>query len=376
MIGHVAQPARYKDLFEPLLDAVPCALFYVDAAGVVQAANGLFGVFFGLDPVEAVGRPVSSLADAWSRAMAEPMSYHEVVAHPFEERSSDFVRDVEVIAPEHRYLEVASSPVRGSGAYLGRLWTIRDVTRDREITELKIRYGGLRNADEIKSKFLTVASHQLRTPMNSMRWNLELMLSDDKAISAQSRGMLHEVYQSVLAGLSIIDDMLLAVDIEQRTLRLEKASVDIAETVSKVIRDHARSASLRSVALSLTVAKGLPPLFIDGGKMEKALGRLVDNAIRYTPPGGHVDVGVFAGKDDVSVSIRDTGIGITEEDQARLFGRFYRSERSIKLNPDASGLGLYIAKYIIDAHDGKIGFRSKEGRGSTFTVSLPRRAAK
>jgi len=364
-----------EGLLEPLLDALPRALLYVDADGIVQLASALFERYFGLKPSEMVGRPITALADRWTGAFAEYMSFHEIVAHPLEDPSSDFVRDIEVAVPAHRFLEVSSSPVKKDGAYLGRAWVMRDVTHEREITELKIQYGGLRNADEIKSKFLTVASHQLRTPMNSMRWNLELLLADDGAVPAPSREMLREVYQSVLTSLSIVDDMLLAVDIEQRTLRLEKAAVDLADVIGKVVRDFARSASLRSVTLDYDPPEGLPPLFIDAGKIEKVFSRLIDNAVKYTPAGGKVRIEIHPGKDDLSVSVSDTGIGIPEKERVRLFERFYRSKKAIELNPNASGLGLYIAKFIVDAHDGRIACRSEEGKGSVFTVSLPRRAA-
>ena len=364
-----------EGLIEPLFDAFPRAVLYVDPEGTVQLASALFERFFGLKPAEMVGRSIESLTAGWTRAFAEYMSFHEIVAHPLEDQASDFVRDIEVVWPAHRFIEVSSAPVRKAGAYIGRLWVMRDVTHEREITELKIQYGGLRNADEIKSKFLTVASHQLRTPMNSMRWNLELLLGNDDGLPTSSREMLRDVYQSVLTSLSIVDDMLLAVDIEQRTLRLEKTAVDLAEVIGKVVHEFARSASLRSVALAYEAPNGLPPLFIDAGKIEKAFSRLVDNAIKYTPAGGRVSVEIRPRKDDIEVSVRDTGIGIPEKDRVRLFERFYRSKKAIELNPNASGLGLYIAKFIVDAHDGVLGCQSQEGKGSVFTVTLPRRAA-
>lgn len=364
-----------EGVLEPLFDALNRAILYVDAGGRVQLASGSVGDFFGLDPQELVGKPVAAFAEAWARSFTEFMSYHEVLAHPLEDHEGTFLRDVEIATPKHRFLEAASSPVRTKdGTYAGRAWVMRDVTHEREITELKIQYGGLRNADEIKSKFLTVASHQLRTPMNSMRWNLELLLSDAPGLPAETAEMLREVYQSVITSLSIVDDMLLAVDIEQRTMRLEKTAVDLGGVIGKVVRDFARSASMRSIAISFDPPKDLPPLFIDAAKIETVFSRLVDNAIKYTPKGGSVRVEVATTKEEIAVSVSDTGVGIPEKEVARLFERFYRSKKAIELNPNASGLGLFIAKFIVDAHDGRIECRTEEGKGSTFTVRLPRRA--
>jgi len=250
------------------------------------------------------------------------------------------------------------------------------VTHEREITELKIQYGGLRSADEIKSKFLTVASHQLRTPMNAIRWNLELLLSEGVVLAPETAETLRSIYRSVTNSIAIVDDMLLAVDIEQRTLRLEKSAVDIADVVGKVVRDYARSAAMRSQALVYADPTPRPaPLFIDAGKMETVFSRLIDNALKYTPDGGRINVEIRAGKDDVAVEVRDSGIGMPEKEHARLFERFYRSKKAIDVNPNASGLGLYIAKFIVDAHDGRIECRTREGEGSVFTVTLPRRPA-
>ncbi|MEK7545917.1 MAG: PAS domain-containing sensor histidine kinase [Patescibacteria group bacterium] len=363
-------------VIEPILDASPYAILVTGPDGRVLAANKAIGAFFGLEPAALLGKDVGSLSETWGRAFAEFMSYYEVIAHPSEDRESEFLRDVEIISPTHRFVEVVSAPVRKAGVHAGRLWLMRDVTHEREITELKIQYGGLRSADEIKSKFLTVASHQLRTPLNAIRWNLELLLSDGPALPPDASESLRSIYQSVTSGISIVDDMLLAVDIEQRTLRLDKSAVDIAEVVGKVVRDFTRSAAMRSQALGYAEPSPHPaPLFVDAGKMETVFSRLIDNAIKYTPDGGRISVDILSGKDEVSIAVRDSGIGMPEKERTRLFERFYRSKKAIDVNPNASGLGLYIAKFIVDAHDGRIECRTGEGSGSVFTVTLPRRTA-
>lgn len=363
-------------VLEPMLDASPYAVLFADADGLVLAANKAIGVFFGLEPADLVGHRLDTLADVWGRSFAEFMSYHEVLAHPLEDHEGEFLRDVEIVAPAHRFVEVASSPVRKEGAYAGRLWLMRDVTHEREITELKIQYGGLRSADEIKSKFLTVASHQLRTPLNAIRWNMELLLSDGVALPPETSETLRSIYRSVTSSISIVDDMLLAVDIEQRTLRLEKRAVDIVDVVGKVVRDLSRSAAMRSQKLVYVEPAPRPaPLFIDAGKMETVFSRLIDNAIKYTPDGGRIDVEIRPIKGEVAIIVRDSGIGMPEKEHSRLFERFYRSKKAIDVNPNASGLGLYIAKFIVDAHDGRIECQTREGEGSAFTVTLPRRSA-
>ncbi len=359
-----------------LLDAMPDACLFVRGDGVICVANRAFGELFGIEPSTILGRTIRSAGEEWSRKFVDAASYHETVTHPFEDRESRFLRDVEIKGPTRAVIEMKSLPVRRNGDYFGRVWVMRDITDEREITQLKIRYGGQRSADELKSKFMTVISHQLRTPMNVMRWNLDVLLSGDAGqIPKEASDLVRDAYKSLIVSLSIIDDMLLAVDIEQKAFRLEKMSVDVSMIVGKVVRDFSRSASLRKQTLAFNPPKNLTPLFIDPVRMEKVFTRLLDNAVKYTPDGGSISIGIHASKDAVEIEFRDSGIGMTESDRERLFERFYRSKRAIEMNPNASGLGLFIAKFIVAAHNGGLLYRPADGGGSVFTVSLPRKAA-
>lgn len=376
-ISAVSEILCAEGLVGALFDAFPEACLYVDASGRVQAASRLFGEYFGIAPDELVGKPIEMNAEPLGRCFTEFMSYHEVIGMPLRDAERDYARDVELSHPRHRFLQIASAPVAKAGAPAGRLWLMRDVTQEREITELKIQYGGLRASDELKSKFLTVISHQMRTPLNSVRWNVELLLGDvGRKAAPEELEVLRDVYRSVVNSISIVDDMLLAVDIEQRTLRLEKAPADLRDLLTKVVHDLSRSAELKSVKVVLgAMPEGLPRLFIDAGKIETVLARLLDNAIRYSPPGGEVAVDARVEAEAVAVAVRDNGIGIPEKERPRVFERFYRSKKAIETHPNASGLGLYISKYIVEAHDGTIDFVSEEGKGTTFTLRLPKRAA-
>lgn len=381
MVGDMAKSLIHESLcrseaIAELLDAAPVALLFCDREGIVKAASRGLQDYFGLEPSHLVGHLVVSMMDSFNRCFAEPATFQEVIDYPLHDHEHEFVRDVEVIAPERRFLQVNSSPVRNQGGYAGRLWLMRDVTSDREITELKIRYGGARGADELKSKFLTVVSHQMRTPLNAVRWNMELLLSGSHPqIQGEAREMLQDSYRSVVNSISIVDDMLIAVDIEQRTLQLDRAETDIGDALTKAVHDAARSAELKKVSLKYPGAPpNLPKLFLDGAKITEVFARLIDNAIRYTPSGGEVVVGVRLAGPNVVVTVRDSGIGIPEADKPRIFERFFRSARAVALNPDASGLGLYLSRYIVGAHGGQISFDSVEDHGTTFTVTLPKRA--
>ena len=330
---------------------------------------------FGIPGKELVDNGLQGSAELLSRCFAEYMTYHEVIGQPLQDQEQTFMKDVEVNSPKHRYLNFSSSPVRKDGKFVGRVWLVKDITEEKEITELKIEYGGARSAEELKSKFMTVISHQLRTPLSSIRWNSELLMSDDyKDVSEEVKEVLGQVYSSVVSSISIVDDMLLAVDIEQRAIKLKKSAVDIGDIIRKVVHGFEKTAKMHSVTLNL---KKLPPeiprLFLDEDMIEAALGRVVDNAIKYSPEGGEVEIKVLLGQKEITIEVMDHGIGIPEKEQARVFDLFYRSERAIDLNPNASGLGLYICKYIIEAHDGRLAFVSTVGKGTKFILNLPRK---
>jgi signal transduction histidine kinase len=360
-----------------ILDAASIAMFFCDATGIVKAASRRLKDFFDVEPSEVVGQPISVVAERLGKCFAEFVTYHEVVGYPLHDQEHEFIRDTELVAPQRRFLQISSSPVKSRGVFVGRLWLMHDVTADRDITELKIQYGGARGADELKSKFLTVVSHQMRTPLNAVRWNMELLLSGSyPSIQGEAKETLQDAYRAIVNGISIVDDMMFAVDIEQRALRLDRAEADLGDVLAKAVHDSARSAELKCVALKFVpVPPGLPKLFLDADKIGKVFARLIDNAIKYTPAGGSIQVTVRGDGTHVAVAVRDTGIGIPDKDKPRIFERFFRSAQAIALNPDASGLGLYIVRFIVAAHDGTIRFDSTEGQGTTFTVTLPKRVS-
>jgi PAS domain S-box-containing protein len=357
-----------------LFDAMPELFLYIDQDGVVQAVSRKVGEYFGVEPEQLIGQSINAKAEVLARCFTEFMTYHEVIAYPLHDPEHEFLRDVELAAPKHRFLQVTSSPVSVDGTHVGRIWTMRDITSEREITELKIQYGGARGADELKSKFLTVISHQMRTPLNSVRWNMELLIGDDyPQVQGEPKEIIQEAYKAVVNSISIVDDMLMAVDIEQRTLRLDKKEVSLEDILSKAIHGVSRSAELKGVKIQVRdLPKGVPKIFVDADKIEKVLSRLLDNAVHYTPKDGSITLAVRLEKNDLNISVADTGIGIPKEDQVRVFDRFYRSKDAIGLHPNASGLGLYISKFIVEAHDGKISFESAVGRGTTFSIILPK----
>jgi len=147
---------------------------------------------------------------------------------------------------------------------------------------------------------------------------------------------------------------------------------DISQVIGRVVDNHKRL--IREKKLRVEIKKPekiLPKIIIDRDKMEIALNNILENSINYTPAGGKIDISLKQNKGDILISIADTGIGIPKEQQDRVFSKFFRGTNAVKVDTKGAGLGLYITKNIIEAHGGKIWFKSKEGKGTVFYIRLP-----
>jgi signal transduction histidine kinase len=168
----------------------------------------------------------------------------------------------------------------------------------------------------------------------------------------------------------LVEELLELSRIESGAAPLHFVSLDAAALVTDAVKRFARQAERAGLTLAARTPEGALPIVGDGERLERALGNLVANAIKFTPVGGSVTVAAEAIDGDVAISVTDTGIGIEPEQRARVFERFYKADRG---RGDGTGLGLAIVKHIALAHEGNVAVESRPGRGSTFTMRLPRR---
>lgn len=228
--------------------------------------------------------------------------------------------------------------------------------------------------DHIKSQFINVVSHQLRTPLNSVRWNLEVLLNGDLGkMKVEQVKFLKTIYLNNQNIINIISDLFLALEIEEGKVSLEKEIVNLDVIFKHISELMKNNISIKN--LKLNIVKPQKPQILnieaDSDKLTQVFSRLVDNAVKYTKEGGEINVEFEQVNHDVVVRIADTGIGIPKKEQETIFSKFFRASNAAVMYPNASGLGLFISKKIIEAHGGKIWFESKEGKGTTFYISLP-----
>ncbi len=258
-------------------------------------------------------------------------------------------------------IAVTSTPVKLDGKTIGLVDIIRDITRESEI-------------DRAKSEFVSLASHQLRTPLGIMKWYMEALGYEDyfKKAPLAIREYMDQINKSNERVLSLVRDLLSVSRIDQGRVKDDPKPVDVVAVVKEVVEQMQILARKNKVALHLTIQdQKILPLSIDVLRFHEVMENLIANAIEYTKSAGSVDVTIDKRGKVLIIHVKDTGIGISPADQKKLYTKFFRSEKAVEQNPEGSGLGLYVVKSYVEGWGGKISVHSAEGTGSTFTVSLP-----
>jgi signal transduction histidine kinase len=246
----------------------------------------------------------------------------------------------------------------------------RDARHDAEVAHRLLRYQNdqLRQLDRLKDEFVSSVSHELRTPLTSITGYVELLLEDER--SQQRRDYLHVIERSADRLLGLVSDILFAARLQDGRLQLDFERVAVTRLIGEAVEAAKPRAESAGIAL---VASCNGELIVNGEptRIAQLLDNLVSNAIKFTPIGGRVEVVATAVDGIVHIDVSDTGMGIADEDRARLFERFFRSQSALEREIQGTGLGLYISKAIVEAHGGRIGVASVEGAGTTFAVELP-----
>jgi PAS domain S-box-containing protein len=260
----------------------------------------------------------------------------------------------------------------------------RDISAQKELEHerarlfavLEAQNDRLRKLGRLKNDMLASVSHELRTPVSSIRGFLSLLLEGKAGeLEPRQHEFLEVAYRGTDRLLRLVEDLLMLTQAEAGRLDLRLGEADL----DQVVQDSVEAARLRAVEQAVTLefdCEPLPMIPGDAARLAQLTDNLVGNAIKFTPPGGRVEVRAEVADNHVQIVVVDTGVGISEADQARIFDAFYRAV-DVKEQPiPGTGLGLAISKAIVDGHGGTIAVESREGGGTTFTVRLPAVAEK
>ena len=238
--------------------------------------------------------------------------------------------------------------------------------------KLKIANQDLRELDEAKDEFISMASHQLRTPLTSIKGYLSMVLEGDVGrVSSQQKEFLDYAFTGTQRTVNMIADLLNVSRMTAGKFIIERSEVDLTKLVGEEVQQLQQMAESRKLTLKFVPPKkALPIMQLDEGKTRQVVMNFVDNALHYTKE-GTVTVSLEQVGKTAELRVKDSGIGVPKEARAHLFSKFYRAGNAQTARPDGTGLGLFLAKRVVEDQGGTIIFESVEGKGSTFGFSMP-----
>jgi len=346
-----SRSALQRAVFDSTVDGI-CL---TDLAGNIVLANKplqRFAVELGLPLHGTVAERLLALADRTT----EPARYRERI----EELGYDLAasEDQFELAESGRVYRGYTAPVaRKDGTAVGRIWTLREVTADRHL-------------ERLRDAFVAAVSHELRTPLTSISGFVELLAEEDE-LGPAGRKYVDVIRRGNVRLRRIVEDLLLVAQIEANRLELHPGPTDLGELATRIVESALPDASEQGVELLLDV-NGSLPLEADATRLEQVLDNLVSNAIKFTPSGGSAMVSAYEERGVLRVDVADNGIGIPHEELGQLFSRFYRASTATRRAIPGTGLGLVIARTIVEGHGGTISLETREGEGTRVRVTLPK----
>ena len=368
--------------FRELLEAAPDAIIEVDGEGRIALVNGVTEKMFAYRREELLGEPIEVLVPEDFRAIHEhhrtgygscpftrPMGCG-VVLHGQRKDGSQFP------------VEISLSPVKSSRG-LRVTAILRDITErqraadhlrevQREhIRELELRNQKIERADRLKSEFLASVSHELRTPLHTIIGFSELLAEESAGtLNEKQKRFIDHVRKDSLYLLALINDLLDLSKIEEGHLELQPEPFHIAAVLEDALSSIRLHSTAKSIAIETNIAVSTP-LNADRRRFKQVLHNLLGNAVKFTPQGGRIGVEARLHHGFVEISVSDTGVGIPKEEQHAIFNKFHQAGATTKGVREGTGLGLTIARRLVEAQGGTIWVESELGRGSRFTFTIP-----
>jgi signal transduction histidine kinase len=339
-----------------LIDSTLDGICLTDADGNLLISNApirQLGFELGMPPTGTVPERLLAIADR----LAEPERYRKRMSEIAKSAEAETTDEFE-LAGTGRCFRGYTAPVRAEdGALMGRVWTLREVTADREL-------------DRMRDAFVATVSHELRTPLTSISGFLEMMEDEEHAVGEAGRTYLDVIRRSTDRLHNLVEDLLLVAQIEAHRIELALEPVDLADVARRSIEVCRPAAAEKDV--SLEIHADHPPLVrADARRMEQVADNLISNAVKFTEAGGSVTVSVARAGDATRLVVTDTGIGIPAAELGQVSSRFFRASTAANAAIPGTGLGLAITRALVEQHGGSIELESEVGRGTTVTVTLP-----
>ncbi len=343
------QKSEIEAVFNSLMDG----LVIWDKSGRINLVNIRAEIILGIRASKIIGKKIGRVPSASLKKI------YSLVAKDLTQ-TSIITKEISIDKPFKRFLQVKVLPFLRAGLIEGRVLILEDISREKGI-------------ERMKSDFITITAHQLRTPLSAIKWILNMVIDGDLGrVPAQQSEILAKAYKSNERMIGLINDLLRVARIEEGRFGYKFLPHHLEKITQEVIQNFTLLIKERNIKLTYhRPSQEFPPVRLDESKIKIAISNLIDNAIKYTQKGGQVDIFLEKLGRDLRFKIKDTGVGISEYQISRLFTKFFRGDNVVKMQTDGTGLGLFIVKNIIEKHGGKIWLESEEQKGSTFYFTIP-----
>ena len=356
---------KNKAVDEAILASIGDGLVVVDKAGRITYVNAAFEKMVGWASAEVLGKQFPEVV---------PREDEKGEVVPFNERILNKVLSGEIVVADltnpYYYIRKDKSRFPTSsivnsiildGEIIGVVETFRDITREKEI-------------DKAKTEFVSLASHQLRTPLSTINWYTEMLLAGDVgALNADQERYLQAVYRGNQRMVSLVNALLSVSRMDIGTFVLEPEAVDFTRLVQSVIDDQKFHVERKKINLSTNFQTDLPRINADPKLLGMVIQNLLSNSVKYTDDKGDIEISLAHNErtNSLRFMITDSGYGIPEDQKSKIFTKLFRADNVREMDTEGTGLGLYIAKSIVDNSGGKLWFESEENKGTTFYLEMP-----
>ena len=357
-----------KETMEAIVQSIGNPVFITDASEKITLMNSQAEQFSEISFKDAKERPYFEIF-RFSFENNLKKTYPPFVKRAIEkERVEETEHHTVLFAPSGEIKAVAATaaPIFDKMKnIIGCIVVMKDMSKQREL-------------EKIKDNFLSVAAHQLRTPLGAIRWNLEMMLTDEHgALPAPAKKIVSELHEITIRFINIVNDLLNVSRIDQLKVFDQPAVTDVVLVLDECIAELKADMARKQVSLLVDAKKEeIPKILIDKTRLKEIINNLLSNAVKYNKRGGTVTARVFIHNKHFHFEVSDTGIGIPKEAQEKIFEKFFRAVNAAQIITDGSGLGLFVVKSYVEGWGGTVSFKSLEGKGSKFVVKLPLKVKK
>ena len=349
-------------IYEAMIDSTADGVAVTDRQGRILFMNPAASRMLKFDPPKVIGKDYTLVARAADKngqfipPGKRPLKTVLATGQSFTNSTANYY----IRSDDRKFpAAITTSAIILNDQIIGAIVTFRDITHEKEV-------------DRVKTEFLSLASHQLRTPLSAIRWFLEMLLAGDAGpINKEQTEFLKNIDQSTNRMILLVNDLLNITRIESGRIIIEPRPTHLGKLIQEVLSELKPKIEAKKQKIIVSIHPDLSKVNIDPNLIRAVYLNLINNANKYSPQGGEITVIVSRRGKEIISQVTDTGYGIPLADQKRIFEKFFRAGNIVKKETDGTGLGLYLVKSIVESSSGRIWFKSQQNVGTTFWFTLP-----